>query len=105
MVQKGWEEMNMDEVMEAPILYTHFSQGIGDPKYLPLNDWASLNKLLVEALDGYNEMNAQMNLVLFEDAMSHIARINRILEAPRGRSWSSDENQLEHQLNERQKDR
>ena len=43
-----------------------------------------MNKLLVEALEQYNEVNAQMNLVLFEDAMSHVARINRILESPRG---------------------
>ncbi|XP_075248756.1 dynein beta chain, ciliary-like isoform X2 [Convolutriloba macropyga] len=84
MVQKGWEELNLDEAMHSPVLYTHFSQGMGDPKYLPLTEWSQLNKLLVEALEGYNEMNAQMNLVLFEDAMSHVARINRILEAPRG---------------------
>ena len=38
----------------------------------------------MEALDNYNEMNSAMNLVLFEDAMMHICRINRILEAPRG---------------------
>jgi len=43
-----------------------------------------LNKILVEALDGYNELNAAMNLVLFEDAMMHVCRINRILESPRG---------------------
>ena len=46
--------------------------------------WAELNKILVEALDTYNELNAAMNLVLFEDAMMHICRINRILESPRG---------------------
>ena len=39
---------------------------------------------MVEALDNYNDLNAAMNLVLFEDAMSHILRINRILEMPRG---------------------
>lgn len=43
-----------------------------------------MNKLLEEALESYNEVNAAMNLVLFEDAMSHVARINRILESPRG---------------------
>ena len=47
-------------------------------------DWTSLNKILVEALDTYNELNAAMNLVLFEDAMMHVCRINRILESPRG---------------------
>jgi dynein heavy chain len=47
-------------------------------------DWESLNKTLVEALETYNELNAAMNLVLFEDAMMHVCRINRILEAPRG---------------------
>ena len=38
----------------------------------------------MESLDSYNDTNAAMNLVLFEDAMSHILRINRILEMPRG---------------------
>uniref|UniRef100_A0A4X1UP38 Dynein axonemal heavy chain 17 n=1 Tax=Sus scrofa TaxID=9823 RepID=A0A4X1UP38_PIG len=33
-----------------------------------------------EVLDSYNEVNAVMNLVLFEDAVAHICRINRILD-------------------------
>ncbi|KAL3857822.1 hypothetical protein ACJMK2_012455, partial [Sinanodonta woodiana] len=51
---------------------------------MPAVSWVSLNKILVEALDNYNELNAAMNLVLFEAAMMHICRINRILESPRG---------------------
>ena len=51
---------------------------------MPIADWDKLSKLLMDALDGYNEMNAAMNLVLFEDAMMHVCRINRILESPRG---------------------
>jgi dynein heavy chain len=76
----------MDEkvVFEQPLLYCHFARGIGDPKYLPITNWADLNKLLTDALDNYNELNAAMNLVLFEDAIQHILRINRILESPRG---------------------
>ena len=35
-------------------------------------------------MDNHNEMNAAMNLVLFEDAMAHVCKINRILESPRG---------------------
>ncbi|ESO06977.1 hypothetical protein HELRODRAFT_171012 [Helobdella robusta] len=43
-----------------------------------------MNKMIADALDGYNEVNTMMSLVLFEDAIYHIMRINRILESPRG---------------------
>ncbi|KAK1906943.1 Dynein beta chain ciliary, partial [Dissostichus eleginoides] len=46
--------------------------------------WSSLHLTLLQLLDGYNQVNAKLNLVLFEDAMAHICRINRILESPRG---------------------
>ena len=62
----------------------HRCRGIGEPKYMPMGKWDALNKLLTDALASYNELNAAMDLVLFEDAMSHICRINRILESPRG---------------------
>ena len=67
-----------------PIMYCHFASGIGEPKYMPVIKMEDLIKLLNEALDGYNEINAAMNLVLFGDAIAHILRINRILESPRG---------------------
>ena len=49
---------------------------------MPIPEWSGLNKILTEALRGYNELNPVMDLVLFEDAMMHICRINRILETP-----------------------
>lgn len=58
--------------------------GVGEPKYMPVMDWASLHRLLSEALVSYNDLVSAMNLVLFEDAMMHVCRINRILESPRG---------------------
>ena len=48
-----------------------------------------LQKIIEEALASYNETNSAMNLVLFEDALMHVARINRILESPRGNIHSS----------------
>ncbi|XP_042198221.1 dynein axonemal heavy chain 9 isoform X3 [Callorhinchus milii] len=85
MVKKFYDDV--EETLEQTRtmnMYCHFAHGVGEPKYMPVEDWESVNKILVEALDNYNEVNAAMNLVLFEDAMSHICRINRILEAPRG---------------------
>jgi dynein heavy chain len=76
--------MNEEEVFRRPLVYCHFAQGVGDPKYAQVTSWASINKILTDALESYNELNAAMNLVLFEDAMMHICRINRILESPRG---------------------
>ncbi|GCC24108.1 hypothetical protein chiPu_0002508 [Chiloscyllium punctatum] len=78
------QDMDESALFQKPNIFCHFASGIGEPKYLPVKNWNSLNKILVEALDGYNEINAVMNLVLFEDAMAHICRINRILESPRG---------------------
>lgn len=60
--------------MSKPLIYCHFAQGIGDPKYMPIPDWDTLSKLLQEALHSYNDLIAAMNLVLFEDAMMHICR-------------------------------
>uniref|UniRef100_A0A670JUX8 Dynein axonemal heavy chain 9 n=1 Tax=Podarcis muralis TaxID=64176 RepID=A0A670JUX8_PODMU len=65
-------------------MFCHFVKGIGEPKYMPVQSWESLNQILVEALENHNEVNSTMNLVLFEDAMCHVCRINRILESPRG---------------------
>ncbi|XP_067164604.1 dynein axonemal heavy chain 9 [Apteryx mantelli] len=85
MVRKFYDET--EETLEQTKqmnIYCHFAKGIGEPNYRPVPNWEELNQILVEALDNYNEVNAAMNLVLFEDAMCHVCRINRILESPRG---------------------
>ncbi|KAI9353687.1 dynein heavy chain and region D6 of dynein motor-domain-containing protein [Obelidium mucronatum] len=83
-VKKSFDDMDQGAVNAEPILFTHFAGGIGEPKYGQIKDWAHIKRLLDEAQTQYEESNAAMNLVLFEDAMSHICRINRILESPRG---------------------
>uniref|UniRef100_A0A7N6A5B3 Dynein, axonemal, heavy chain 9 n=1 Tax=Anabas testudineus TaxID=64144 RepID=A0A7N6A5B3_ANATE len=78
---------DMEETLEQARemnLYCHFARGLGEARYMAAESWSSLNKTLLEVLDSYNEVNATLNLVLFEDAMAHICRINRILESPRG---------------------
>ncbi|XP_033038308.1 dynein heavy chain 17, axonemal isoform X3 [Trachypithecus francoisi] len=82
--KKFFDDLGDELLFAKPNIFCHFAQGIGDPKYVPVTDVAPLNKLLVDVLDSYNEINAVMNLVLFEDAVAHICRINRILESPRG---------------------
>lgn len=53
-------------------LYCHFARGLGETRYMAAESWSSLNKTLLEVLDSYNEVNATLNLVLFEDAMAHM---------------------------------
>ncbi|UYV64229.1 DNAH9 [Cordylochernes scorpioides] len=83
-VKKNFDDLEAEVLNKVPLLYAHFAGGIGEPKYLPIDSWAQLSRLLMEALHNYNELYAQMDLVLFDDAMEHICRINRILEFPRG---------------------
>ena len=44
----------------------------------------SLLGLLTAALNDYNEQNAAMDLVFFEDAMKHISRVARIISNSSG---------------------
>ena len=82
--KKNFDDLTEEELFQEPLKFCHFSKGVGEPKYDQIVSWDGLNNTLVEILDSYNDVNAVMNLVLFEDAMSHILRINRILEMPRG---------------------
>ncbi|KAJ8713922.1 hypothetical protein PYW08_007542 [Mythimna loreyi] len=83
-IKKNCEDYDENVIMEKPLIFCHFAEGVGDPKYFPIRDWNQIKRLLDESLSAYNDLIATMNLVLFEDAMYHICRINRILEAPRG---------------------
>ncbi|XP_031848127.1 dynein beta chain, ciliary [Nomia melanderi] len=81
---KHISEMDENIIYSEPIIFCHFAEGIGEPKYMPIRDWQQLTKLLQEALYNYNDLVSAMNLVLFEDAMYQVCQINRILESPRG---------------------
>ena len=66
------QDLDQDALKAEPLIFCHFAAGIGEPKYMAVPSWEVLRKTLEEALDSYNELNAIMNLVLFEDAMQHV---------------------------------
>lgn len=67
-----------------PLVFCHFAENIQDKVYDMVTSLSKLNKVLEDALKEYNETNATMDLVLFEDAMKHVARIVRVLMNPSG---------------------
>jgi len=82
--KKYFKDMSPTALTAEPLIFAHFAGGIGDKNYDKLHSFGELTALLEGALAEYNETNAVMDLVLFEDAMRHVCRINRILESPGG---------------------
>jgi dynein heavy chain, axonemal len=62
-----------------PLIFCHFSENIQDKNYDFVTSINKLSHILEDALREYNEINATMDLVLFEDAMKHVARIVRVI--------------------------
>jgi dynein heavy chain len=69
-----------------PIVFANFLKPDADPKfYEDVRDLNKLTAVLDDLLDNYNvEFPTQMNLVFFQDALTHTAKIARILTQPRG---------------------
>eukprot|EP00955_Chlamydomonas_euryale_P104726 365589-Chlamydomonas_euryale.AAC.1 len=67
-----------------PLIFCHFARGLAEKVYDEVAEYPALYKTLMEALTEYNETNAVMDLVLFEDAMKHVCRISRIISNPSG---------------------
>ena len=67
-----------------PLIFCRFVNGYIDNVY----DWAprieDVRDKAIAALNEYNTDNAQMDLVLFNDAVKHICRITRIVSQPSG---------------------
>lgn len=55
----------------------------GNPVYAPVASYDTLKKVLEEKLAEYNDTNAVMDLVLFQQALEHVTRISRIIDQPR----------------------
>ncbi|KAL6090808.1 hypothetical protein STEG23_013234, partial [Scotinomys teguina] len=80
-IQMDFLKKNFDDIDEtlqqtqSLNMYCHFANGIGEPKYMPVQSWELLSQTLVEALESHNEVNAVMDLVLFEDAVRHVITV------------------------------
>ena len=84
--RKHFADLNMEEIEARPNIFCSFVNGPNDDftPYLPVTSYDKLRKVLEENLKEYNESNAVMDLVLFQQAMEHVCRISRIVDLPRG---------------------
>lgn len=82
-LKKNISNISCEELYEAPLVYTNFVSST-DNSYLPIPSMDRLKVVLEGKLNEYNESNAMMDLVLFEQAMLHVTRINRIIQNPGG---------------------
>uniref|UniRef100_A0A7S2QUS9 Uncharacterized protein n=1 Tax=Triparma pacifica TaxID=91992 RepID=A0A7S2QUS9_9STRA len=73
-IAKFYADQNAD-----PLVFCHFAENITDQVYDQILEYGDMSHILEGALQEYNETNATMDLVLFKDAMCHIARIVRIV--------------------------
>lgn len=80
----GVAEDILTEDDEKPCIFTTFTSKETDGAYRIVPDMTRLKAVLETKLIEYNEQNAIMDLVLFDDAMRHITRISRIIANPAG---------------------
>mmetsp|Transcript_13737 Transcript_13737/g.31794 ORF Transcript_13737/g.31794 Transcript_13737/m.31794 type:complete len:4493 (-) Transcript_13737:49-13527(-) len=83
-VKKFFDDQDAEKVNARPLVFASFVTPQENPPYIGISDAAKLKKLLDDKLTEYNESNAVMNLVLFEQAIEHVCRITRVIFQPRG---------------------
>ncbi|KAJ2996626.1 Dynein heavy chain 10, axonemal [Globomyces sp. JEL0801] len=80
-------ESDEEYVTKNPILFGDFRHAMQEETarlYEDLLDFAAVRSIFLEVLEEYNEKYNRMNLVLFEDALDHLARIHRCIRLNRG---------------------
>lgn len=78
--------LSEEEITSKPIIFADFLKPDVEVRfYEDVRDLVKLTSVLNDMLDNYNAtFPTQMNLVFFQDALGHCARISRILRQPRG---------------------
>eukprot|EP00960_Hanusia_phi_P043076 755854-Hanusia_phi.AAC.6 len=82
--KKYFKDLDQSIVFPNPLIFCHCWKDLDEKSYNKAESMESLSHILNMALNSYNETNAAMNLVLFEDAMKHVCRICRILQNGHG---------------------
>ena len=78
--KKYFKDLDQSVVFKQPLIFCHCWKDLDEKSYNIVESIDSLGNILNSALASYNETNAAMNLVLFQDAMQHICRVCRILQ-------------------------
>jgi dynein heavy chain, axonemal len=88
LAKKNFSRFNFNRYFQGAnpenLIFCNFTNGIGSDR---LYDQMPNDKLEIhvkDALKEYNDNNAYMGLVLFDDAMKHVCRITRIVLPPSG---------------------
>jgi dynein heavy chain len=84
---KNFPKFNLKKYFGAapePLIFANFVGGLDEKLYDQFPNIDALTKMLDFALREYNDVNAVMNLVLFEDALKHACKISRIIAADQG---------------------
>lgn len=88
LVKKSFARFNLARYFQQqnpePLIFSNFANGLQETQYDQFANITALSNTLQEALREYNDTNATMDLVLFEDAMKHVCRISRIIASSAG---------------------
>ena len=87
LVSKSFSKFNLKKFFgptPEPLIFAQFVGSLDDKLYDQFPNLDSMSTRLHEALREYNDTNAVMDLVLFEDAMKHVCKISRIIAAAQG---------------------
>jgi len=87
-VKKNFGKFNLSKYFALPtpepLIFAYFVGGLDDKLYDQFPNMDALSARLRDALREYNELNAAMDLVLFDDAMKHVCKISRIVSSSSG---------------------
>eukprot|EP00501_MAST-03F_sp_TOSAG23-6_P001656 GSMAST32.ASY1.ANO1.1724.1 assembled CDS len=68
-----------NQAQTEPLCYFHYAESLDEQVYDSVLTWESLREQLSVAVEKHNKHEPKIDLILFNDAMSHITRITRIL--------------------------